>query len=164
MQPSQLPQSTFFYMSCHVLFETTSSSAWVVTAATLVGLLPSVGVGMVLQTTSWSAWVVTAATLVMLLPCVGVGMSLQFISSTTWVVTTATLIKFLFSVDHVMAPQLALLGSREVTQVTFPHTRSPQHITTKLPSQVFAPSLLWKTIFEIAPWSLSFLIAPSDCL
>ena len=56
-----------------------------------------------------------------------------------WVVTTATLIKFLFSVDHVMAPQLALLGSREVTQVTFPHTRSPQHITTKLPSQeVFA--------------------------
>ena len=71
-----------------------------------------------LQIRGLSAWVVTAATLVRLLPSVGVGMGLQMTSCSAWVVTAATLERLLPSVDNLMTLETSCLGGRIATQVT----------------------------------------------
>ena len=62
-------------------------------------------------------------------------MSLQLTSSSARVVTAATLERLRSSVDHIVPPQLALLGSREATEITYPYISSLHHFTPQpLPS------------------------------
>ena len=123
----KVTSATFLFVSCHVPFETTALRAWVVTAATLIRLLPSVGVGMGLQTIKCCTWVVTASTLEKLLTSVSVGMGLESTSCSTWVVTATTFIRLLPAVDHLVSLQTACLESGVSAQVTFPHTRGLIH-------------------------------------
>ena len=103
---------------------------------------------MSLQITSLGAWVVTAATLVRLLPSVGVGMGLQLTSLSAWVVTADTLVRLLPSVDHLVSLEIACLGSGVATHVTALHTSVlhpfiPQHLSSRLMDELVNLCWVW---------------------
>ena len=97
---------------------------------------------------SCGTWVVAAATLVRLLPSMGVGMGLQMTSCSAWVVAAATLVRFFPSVDHLVSLEIAYLGSGVATHVTALHTSVlhpfiPQHLSSGLLDELVNLCWVW---------------------